>query len=361
MRQLLPALLLLILGCAPGDFSPASPQTAGVAASPPYHAYGDSITAGYGLADPAATEYAVLLAQAKTLFLNNHAISGDQACDIPTRQIFPNADSPSTATRTVYTVLIGTNDANAKGAGPYEAVFNLCHQATLAWLATPLQSKVLASAAVTSGPTHIEASSNYNAVTTDAAQATLTFTFSRATPGPVYLWYRIADDNFGTFTYALDAGQPGALHGATVTDTAPAISTHNGSTSSLALLRIPAVPAGPHTLLLTQTSSGVSGMGIVAIGMPASTLLVGSPRVLAGTVPPQLIGSGAPCDTTPAICQAYTNDILANAALLAGDGLDIEIFTAGKYMTATSADLSDALHPNVLGHKEILHAITDIY
>ncbi len=41
--------------------------------------------------------------------------------------------------------------------------------------------------------------------------------------------------------------------------------------------------------------------------------------------------------------------------------LDIELFDSRKYMTGTPADLVDQVHPNVLGHQEILHALTDIY
>ena len=350
-------LLTVTLGCGAGNFSSVAPVTAGAASAPPYHAYGDSITVGYPLPNPATMAYPFLLTAAKNLFLADRAISADQACDIPTRQIFPNADSPSTSSKTLYTVLIGTNDADAKGSGAYEAVFNLCDQASLAWLATPLESKVLASAATVSGASHIDTASGYNAVTTDAAAASLTFHFTRATPGAVYVWYRIVDANAGTFTVALDGGSPMLL----TTGTTPMIATHNGSSSSLALLRLPGVAAGSHSLVLTQTSANAAGMSVVAIGMPATVRPSGAPRVLAGTVPLQLAGGGPPCDLNPAVCLAYTADVTANVALLASDGLDVELFDSRKYMTGTAADMADQVHPNALGHQEILHAILDIY
>ncbi len=358
-RYLLP--LILLTGCGNSDFSSGPPVHGGSAGDPPYHAYGDSITAGYGLTNPGTDEYPVLLANVESRYLTNAALPGDQACDIPTRQIFPAADSPTTATPTLYTVLISTNDVDVKGSGTYESVFNLCHQATLAWLATPAQAKILASASsvTTTGATHIDTTAGFNALTTDAQGATITFNFSRTTPGPVYVWYRITDNSKGTFTYTLDSTTSATIKSTTT----PAIQTQNGSISSLALLRIPGVALGAHTITLTQTSTAGGGMGIVAIGIPPSTRLAGSPRVLVGTTPLQLTPSGAPCGGGLAIdpCPLYTADITANANLLASDGLDIEIFTTTKYETGTAADLADIVHPNAQGHREILHAITDIY
>ena len=362
-------LLLFLLafgfGCGAGTFGTA-PLPSPVATTPTptnpseapvyYHAYGDSITVGYGLVSPTTAGYPYLLSQAENLALSDNAISGDQACDVPTRQVFPNADNPTTAVPSLYTLLISTNDADVKGSGPYESVFNLCHQAVLAWLGTPTESKIAASAAVVSGPAHVDPFQNFNSVTTDALGSSLTFSFSRSSAGPVYLWYRIVDGNPGAFSYALDGQSSGTLS----TGTFPLISTYNLTTTSLALLRIPAVPAGSHSLTLTQTTAGYGGSGFVGMAVPPAVRAAGSPRVLVGTTPLQLAGN-SPCGITPSICLAYVADITANVHLLAGDGLDIELFDSRKYMTGTTADLVDQLHPNPLGHKEIVHAITDLY
>ena len=353
--------LLLCAGCSANNFTPTGATiTAGAATSPPYHAYGDSITAGYALADPLHDAYPVLLADAKTLLLTDLAISGDQACDVPTRQIFPAAESPTTATPTVYTLLISTNDVDIKSSGPYEAIFNLCQQATLAWLATPIQAKLLATAATvtTSGATHLDSASGFNAVFTDTAAASVTLPFQRTGAGAVYLWYRIMDGSSGAFNVSLDGSAVTAL----TTGTIPTISTQNGTGNSLALLRIPSVAAGSHTLTLTQTSTGASGLGVVAIGFPPVTRPAGSPRVLVGTTPMQYNGYPAACNSPSAPnCLAYIADITANATLLASDGLDVELFNTRKYMTGTAADMADQVHPNATGHQEIFKAITDIY
>ena len=105
-----------------------------------YHAYGDSITYGYTLADPSTQAYPALLARSTGLPLENYAIGGDQACDVPTRQIFPHVDNPSIAAKGLYSILISTNDIQVKGAGDYETVFKLCLDASIAWLALPTES-----------------------------------------------------------------------------------------------------------------------------------------------------------------------------------------------------------------------------
>ena len=65
----------------------------------------------------------------------------------------------------MYTLLIGTNDVDIKGAGSYETVFILCHQAAISWLAVPAEYKVLAngSGVTTSGTGAINSSNNWNA------------------------------------------------------------------------------------------------------------------------------------------------------------------------------------------------------
>jgi lysophospholipase L1-like esterase len=321
-----------------------------------YHAYGDSITAGATLASPAYA-YPSLIAKDKSVTLDSYANSGDQACDIPTRQIFSHSDNP-VAPYPLYTLMIGTNDADKKGSGAYEAVFNLCHQAAIAWIAIPASDKVLASSpAVTStGSGSLDSRNNWNAWRTTSAGSSVTFPIKLAASSPIYAWPRIIDEDAGAFTYALD----GQILGTLTTATAPAIATQNGSNNSLAFLRIPRVPAGVHTVTFTQTSASGS-MEIVAIGAPpaASTNLL--PAVIVGDVPMQKSGTQAPCIVTPAICAAYTADIQANIALLAGDGLRIVYADNHSYMHGTAAEMDDELHPNDVGQAELHEAFEAVY
>ena len=107
---------------------------------PAYHAYGDSITYGETLPHTSLA-YPSLIAGDRKLTLSNYAIPGDQACDLPTHQIFPNSDNPVAGAFPLYTLLIGTNDVDERGAQDYLNVYNLCAQASIAWLALPADLK----------------------------------------------------------------------------------------------------------------------------------------------------------------------------------------------------------------------------
>lgn len=349
---------LALAGCSGSATQPAASSAgAPVLPAPLYHSFGDSITYGVDLPDRSTQAYPALVAAKESLPLTNYANSGDMSCDVPARQIFGNNDSPSAAQPMVYSLLIGTNDIAFRGTGPYEVLFNLCQQASISWLALPSQFKVAATLGGVTGPSHLETTNNWNAVTTDAAGAALSFTFQHTGVGAVYVWYRITDGNPGTFTYAID-GQP---LGSLALSIPPGMGTVNGTLSSLALLRIPAVAMGQHTLVLTQTSTGASGMGIVALGLPPGVTFSGHPRVLVGTIPPQNQDGISQCAPSTVPCQIYTADVTANVQLIAGDGLDVELFDTGKYMVPYTDDFYDNYHPNVQGHMEIAHAVEDIY
>src|ERR1700758_2871700 len=153
-----------------------------------YRAYGASITQGKTLSDPSKQAYPALVAEFEEVTLVNNALAGDQACDVPTRQIFRNKDSPTGAMHPTYSLLIGTNDVDAKGPGVYEAVFMLCHQAAISWLAVPLEYKVLATSkgVRSTGGGSIDGTNNWNAWTTGGPGATVSFAITTRKEGPIY-------------------------------------------------------------------------------------------------------------------------------------------------------------------------------
>ena len=337
-----------IFGCGSAVRTVSVPAQPEPAAPNRYHAYGDSITYGATLAT-VGEAYPYLIAGDRSLTVTDYAIVGDEACDIPTRQIFPAADDP-VADYPLYTLMIGTNDADVKGPGAYEAVFNECYQASLAWLAVPARSKVLASSSsvTTSGPGSVDPAS-MNAWHTTAAGASISFPIRLTSKSAVYLWPRIVDGDAGTFTYAID----GVVLGTLSTSTSPAIATRNGSTSSLGFLRIAGVATGDHRLKFTQTSL-TGSMQIVAVGVPPLAQAV--PVVLVGEVPLQEAGTKSPCTYRASICDAFTADIKANVALFKGDGLDVRFAENHTFMLGTPTEMNDELHPNVLGQSELRHA-----
>ncbi|NYF78250.1 SGNH/GDSL hydrolase family protein [Granulicella arctica] len=325
-----------------------------------YRAYGDSITAGATLADPATQAYPALVAQDENLTLANNAISGDQACDVPTRQIFANADSPSLVAPPKYSLLIGTNDVDRKGTGDYEAIYILCHQAAIAWLALPVEYKVLANSTgvTTTGSGAIDTTNHWNAWTTGALGSSISFTITTSSIGPIYAWPRIDDTNPGTYTYSLD----GVVLGTGNTQTTPRIATGNGTTNSLGLLRLPAVAIGKHVVTFTQTSAGSNGMSIVGIGAPRKVETSTLPTVLVGTIPFQLHGPhGDACSLSDAPCLKYIQDIQADVDLFSGDGLDVRLFDTRQYMFGTSSEMNDPLHPNAKGQIELSHAVEAVF
>jgi hypothetical protein len=291
--------------------------------------------------------------QEKVPFVN-YALSGDQACDVATRQIFAHKDSPSVTSPTEYSLLIGTNDVDVKGAGPYEAVFQTCFNAAVSWLAIPDVFKVLATSnqILTTGAGGIDSSNNWNAWTTAGQGATVSFPVTLAATGPIYAWSRISDNNPASYSYSLD----GTVIGTANTQTAPRIATENGSTNSLSFLRFPVVAAGTHRVTFTQTSEGTNGVSIVGIGTPVGFTANSWPRVLVGTIPYQY-NSGKCTASSDEPCLEYIQDIEASVNLFSGDGLDVRLFDTRQYMFGTASEMNDSLHPDALGQVELSHSV----
>jgi hypothetical protein len=317
-----------------------------------YRAYGDSITAGATLAG-SQKPYPAFVAEYEMVTYADNAIAGDQACDVPTRQIFPNEDFPTLATRPTYTLLIGTNDVTIKGPGAYESVFKLCHRAAISWLAIPAEYKVLANGngVTTTGAGAIDSSNHWNAWATGELGSTVSFTITTSQYGPIYAWPLIIDGNPGTYTYSLD----GLVVGSASTETTPNIATENGSSSSLGFLRLPPVAAGTHVVTFTQTSAGENGVYVVGIGTPAKRIGDIFPTVLAGTIPYQEPGSD--CNSPDGPCQNYIDDIEADVDLFSADGLNVRLFDTRKYMFGTPAEMNNSVHPNEFGQYELSHAV----
>ena len=148
-------ILALISGCASVVLN----------SNAPYFALGDFLTDGTTLSNPAQQAYPTLVSREENALLTNLANAGDQACDVPARQIFPNSVSPTMASHATYSLLIGVNDVDNQGEGAYEQVFIECHQAALAWLALPTEGKVLAGSAgfVADGAGQMDTTNGWNA------------------------------------------------------------------------------------------------------------------------------------------------------------------------------------------------------
>ncbi len=335
-------------------------------------AEGDSITTGFqtaGTCNNGATNcaYPNLVAFDEHATLTNRAKSGAQACDVAAQQTvlsdLTNPDSNS-----IYTLMIGTNDANVKGVGAYEPVFQGCHKAAISWIAAANKYAANSINCVNTGSwaTSSGWSLNGDYSTTNGSAKTCGI---QTYGGPLYAWYYIQDGSGGAFTYSVDGNAPVPL----TTATTPAIATQNGGTFSWNLIRVP-VAAGPHSIKFVVTSPTASGnaVNIGAIGTPPAQNTYAGPKVFVSGVPRQ---EG---DANSTITAQYNADVQADVNLLAGDGLGVFFVNVRNYLcTVVNAGLCynaagvqdmvganyaapdtafDTLHPNNAGHNEIKQA-----
>ena len=316
-----------------------------------YNAFGDSITAGFNLGSPSTQNYSALLAATLNLTETNNAFGGDQACDVFPRQIYGSGTGYTSQPAPLQSLMIGTNDVDTYDAGPYEAIFNTCHQAALAWLGTPRSSRSMAgddSLAVTGGCINAPSAADYGGLACTAA-GTITTTLTTG-GNAIYIWYTLSDtaNPASAFQVSLD----GAASGTYTTLPALPLSTRNGGHGSVALIRLTAA-GGLHTVNI-RTATG--GIGIQGVGTnPSSGRDL--PRVLATDLPNQFVA--APLASVSAQL-AYSADIAANVSLLASDGIDVRLAPTRKYMLGTLAEMHDTLHPNLLGNQHLEAALLSV-
>jgi hypothetical protein len=70
---------------------------------------------------------------------------------------------------------------------------------------------------------------------------------------------------------------------------------------------------------------------------------------------------GDPVHGSDCTCSQRFPKIKSDAALLAGDGLDVRIFDTRQYMFGTASEMNDALHPNAFGQVELSHSVEAVW
>jgi hypothetical protein len=316
---------------------------------------GDSLTLGTG-ASTNALGWANLLDVDTGAGSINYGIGGEMACDMDMNEVFGTNNSQiSQSSSSAFTLMIGTNEANSKGAGAYEAVYHTCHQAALAWLGIDFSRKTTAAACNQTSGTWtadtVPKSGIGEQSTTNGSVLTCSIT---TTGAPIYIWYPLSDASAGTFTYAIDGGAASATINSFTT---PAIATINGGTTGMGFIRVPSIAAGTHSVAFTVTSAtGTSNIvDIWSIGSPATQPLPAYSVIFSAGVIKQY-ADGASASTA-----AYDADAHADNWLLYGDGLPIrDINVRGGLLTTGAPDMvSGNLHPTNTGHqhlKEIFEA-----
>lgn len=297
---------------------------------------------GYGATLP-ANSYAMKLAALQGLGtlsgLSNYAQGGAEAADVASMQAYAY---PSPGPSTKSTVMVGLNDALHHGPGSYEAVYQLAHNATIAWLALPPQNKFAGTACDSTGVPD----TTYAAMTGVHFYAAGTMTCSLSTPGtPIYIGYMIKDGSTGSFTYALNSGAATTVSTAAPTAIA---TTSGGTTQSVGLIRIPSSTPGPNVLHLNVTAGDVS---IYWVGFAPSFTAGATAKVFVGGV------SYLANNASAAATLAYNNDAYNDAALLASDGLAVKFVDVRQFQSPSAANFfSDGIHPNDNGYANITRA-----
>jgi lysophospholipase L1-like esterase len=330
-----------------GQFASAVMTTA---SAPVLTAFGDFATRGDTL-PTAALAYPALLASSFGMSNNNLGSSAASGCDVMTLEIFQNAVSPNQSNASLYSVMIGSNDANDPN---YQPTYTLCHQAALAWLGTPREYKVLAGdagAVPLSGNWTLKSGRPFDAtwgtLYTSANTGTVRFAVTTS-GGPIYLWY-LLDRNgpASEFTVAIDGVPTGSSYGA---GTMPSFSLNSATGQGIALLRLGAA-AGAHSIDVSVVAGPVGILGVATPPSPGAASV--HPLVLAASVPSQ--NTSSPRDL-PVYLAAYSADAKADATLLAGDGLNITWIDTSQSFTGDPADMSDSIDPNAQGQAQLAAA-----
>ncbi len=338
---------------------PALAQNAGSAGTPQaftsFIANGDSITYGYPLT---ASRYPSLVASRLGIpSLNVTANVGDGACDVFPRALYVDGITVGGAGGQLLSLMVGTNDVDKKGTGPYEATYRLCHTALLAFLAIPSNTLLRGGNANVSGAGAWSAAADTGnrAFTFGGMYApgagTLTFALGNASvPVPTYILYSIDDaaDPSAVFTVT---DERGTSLGSASAAPPVAMATANGTTQSLGVLRVVRAP-GTSQLIASTPSGGVS---IYAVGSIPRPPVSGASVILSADVPNQLQGNAV---ASAAAIAAYNADIAADEATVLGDGATIAHVYDDLYMLGTPAEMNngDQLHLSALGDANMASA-----
>lgn len=332
-----------------------------------YHADGDSITAGND-STATANRYVNLVDTAVgSPTLTNNGVAGSFGCDV-TNRVF-NDENPGATSTTLETIMAGINDAvNGPGPGAYEPVFNLCHMATLSWLAIPSSLKTSAGSLLPA--TNWTADNAYSQVSGAQAttySSTLTFPYTTTVAGQqVFVWYRIINGGTGVFSLS-DTG--GAPNQAVTSFTAPAVTAQNYTQSvGVAVLYNKTRAAGTYSVTVTVQSINSGTVSILGVGVAPPAITSSTPAVWVGGVT-RLIGDWEQANTT-----AYDHDVQADAQILDSYGLAVYYVNTPNYFksiagqdmsgnqgtAATSNCAMDTagywIHPCNTGHQEIANA-----
>ncbi len=317
-----------------------------------YTAFGDSITEGCCTSISAANQYFNAIANTLGIPITKRARSGDAAAD---SQEFVYQKIVSGTSSELFTYMIGTNDLSAYFSTGQLTNSQLFQRAANAWLAIPHENKVIGQSTGSSSPVYAGTwldSSYYGGnigrySTTNGATATFTIKGTTA-----YIAYTMEDGNGGQFSVTIDGVNYGTYSN-TGTSGGQILTPQRNRNFGSALLRIPNLSEGTHTVVLTVTSPTSASNKVYfdwAAGNKGFSLNKGPAVFVGGTI---LASSGSPSAAT---IYAYNERTKENVRLLAADGLNIAYVDTASYMVLTQDYINDGIHPNDSGMLHIADA-----
>ena len=331
------------------------------------HSDGDSITAGNDSTGTASRYVNLINAAVGSPTLTNNGVGGSFACDVNNR-IF-NDENPGTTSTTLETIMVGINDAvNGPGPGAYEPVFNLCHLATLSWLAIPSTLKTSANSQLPASNWSVDNTySQIAGAQATAYNASLVIPYTTTIEGQqVFVWYRIINSGTGMFNLTDSGGAPTQ---SITSFTVPAVTAQSYTQSvGVALLYNKTRAAGTYSVTVNVNSISSGTVSILGVGVSPPSITPTTPTVWVGGVT-RLLGDQLQASTT-----AYDRDVQADVALLDSYGLAVYyVNTANYFMSVAGSDMSGNqgqsatsncimdtsgywIHPCNTGHQEIANA-----
>lgn len=330
-------------------FAGALAATAMPLAQTQHVAYGDSITAGAGLKK--GQTYVEKLSQEAGARLINRAVSGQTACQMSFNQVFANP-IPSLESGSNYsTMMIGTNDSNIQGAGEYEKIFSMCLRASMTWLTIPDIYKVFPKSpqCILKGnwKSYPTASSS-GVMSTNQGDSIICQVTSLG--GPLYLWMGIGDGYTGILKYTVGNN---VSSGRIKSFTTQSIKMIDGrGNEGQAAIRL-VLPEGQHQIEIkvdsvTSTANRVIFYGVGTLA-PVEKMM-GFPKLFVGGVPFQR------SDKKSAASKAYSQRVQNLVDVLKADGLPVYFVETRAYMTGSSDEMYDDLHPTPQGQNRLLEA-----
>ncbi len=310
-----------------------------------FRSYGDSITAGYKLVK--TDQYPEMISQSLQLDYENLAVSGQTSCQMSYNQVF-RENVTSTRESLFSTMMIGTNDSNAEGAGPYQKVFEKCLTSTVAWLAFPRSDKFspFNAACTKTGQWLPSVEMPTTGLRSNRTNDELDCTIS--TDGsPIYVWHDFGDDLFAQFDVVIDSQVV-----TTVTTHAEIqIKTHDGrGVRGQSLIKFTA-PPGPHHIKFVIRST--NGHYATIYGIASLKNRQAPVQMFTAGVPYQLNMNR---DTEVSLFNSIAQNVVSQ---FQNEGLPVQFVNVRQYWNPVTGEMMDTLHPNHAGNEGLSQAFLE--